>query len=95
MRKTRMTSPKLACVFPSLTRDNVSSLFDIIDTSDDSDFCTVRNNKKQYLIKRGRCSQILCRINHEPSTSEIPVIFEPEEIPIYLMALLFRNLYLH
>ena len=50
MRKTRMTSPKLACVFPSLTRDNVSSLFDIIDTSDDTDFCTVRNNKKQYLI---------------------------------------------
>ena len=39
--KTGMTSPELACVFPSLTRDNVNSLFDIIDTSDDSDFCTV------------------------------------------------------
>ena len=79
--KTGMTSPELACVFPSLTRDNVNSLFDIIDTSDDSDLCTVRTNKKQCLIKRGRCSQISCRINHGPIASEIPVIFEPEENP--------------
>ena len=79
--KTGMTSPELACVFPSLTRDNLNSLFDIIDTIDDSDFCTVRTNKKQCLIKRGRCSQISCRINHGPIASEIPVIFEPEENP--------------
>ena len=74
-----MTSPELACVFPSLTRDDVNSLFDIVDTSDDSDFCTARTNKKQCLIKLGRCSQISSRINHGPIASEIPVIFEPEE----------------
>ena len=79
--KTGKTSPELAFVFPSLTRDNVNSLLDIIDTSDDSDFCTVRTNKQQCLIKLGRCSQISCRINHGPIASEIPVIFEPEENP--------------
>ena len=51
--RTGMTSPELACVFLSLNRDNVNSLFDIIDTSDDSDFCTVQTNKKQCLITRG------------------------------------------
>ena len=56
--KTGITSPELECGFPSLTRDNVNVLFDIIDTSDDSAFCTVRTNKKQCLIKRERCSQI-------------------------------------
>ena len=74
-----MTSSELACVFPSLSCNNVNSLFDIIDTHDDSDFCIVRTNKKQCLIKRGRCSQIACRINHGPIASEIQVIFEPDE----------------
>ena len=77
--ETGMTSPELACVFPSLTRDNVNSSYDIIDNSDDSDFCTVRTNKKQCLIKRGRRSQISCRINIRRITTKIPVIFEPEE----------------
>ena len=79
--KSGMTSPELACVFTSLSCDNVNSLFDVIDTHDDSDFCTVRTKKKQCLIKRGRCSQIACRINHGPIASEIPVIFEPDENP--------------
>ena len=77
--KTGMTSPELTCVFPSLTTENIQSLYDIINTNDFSDFCTVRTNKKQCLIKRGRYSQISCRINHGPIASEIPVIFEPEE----------------
>ena len=74
--KPGMTSPELACVFPSLSHDNVKSLYDIIDRND---FCTVRMNKKQCLIKRGRCSQISCRINHGTIASEIPVIFQPDE----------------
>ena len=79
--KPGMTSPDLACVFPSLSHDNVKSLYDIIDTNDFSDFCTVRTNTKQCLIKRGNCSQISCRINDGPIASEIPVVFQPEENP--------------
>jgi len=87
-----MTSPELECVFLSFTRNNIISLFDIIDTNDDSDFCTVRTNKKQCLIKRGRCSQISLRINHGPIASEIPVIFEPEGNPDLPNVLVVRNI---
>ena len=79
--KSEMTCPGLACVFPSVSCENVHSLFDIIDTHDDSVFCTVRTSMKKCLIKCGRCSQIVCRINHRPIASEIPVIVEPDEIP--------------
>ena len=76
-----MTSPNLACVFASLSHENVNSLYNIIEANDDTDFCTVRTNKNQYLIKRGQCSPISCRINHGPIDPEIPVIFEPDENP--------------
>ena len=79
--KSGMTSPDLACVFASLSHKNVNSLYDFIEANDDTDFCTVRTNKNQYLVKRGQCSPISCRINHGPIDSEIPVIFEPYENP--------------
>ena len=66
---------------PALSHENVNSLYNIFEANYDTDFCTVRTNKNQYLIKRGQCSPISCRINHGPIDSEIPVIFEPDENP--------------
>ena len=77
--KSGLTSPELACVFSSLSRNNVNTLYHIIEANNDADLCTVRTNKKNALIKRGQCSEISCRINHGPIASAIPVILEPEE----------------
>ena len=43
--KSGMTSPDLACVFASLSHENVNSLYNIFEANDDTDFCTVRTNK--------------------------------------------------
>ena len=77
--KSGLTSPELACVFSSLSHNNVNTLYDIIEANNDADLCTVGTNKKNAVIKRGQCSEISCRINHGPIASAIPVIFEPEE----------------
>ena len=90
--KSGMTSPELACVFPSLSCDIVNSLFDIIDTHDDSDFCAVRTNKKQCVNKRGRCSQIAVGLIMDQLHLRFQLFSNLRKIQICLMALSFQSL---
>ena len=79
--KSGLTSPELACDYSSSSRNNVNTLYLIIEANNDADLCTGLSNMKNALIKRGKCSEISCRINRGPIASAIPVIVEPEENP--------------
>ena len=56
--KSRLTSPELACVFSSLSRNSVNTLYNIVEATNDADLCTVRTNKTNALIQ----------LRHRPSS---------------------------
>ena len=78
--KTNLCEPDLKSVFSSVSSANVSALVDLIKTSSETEFCSVKTGKKDQLIKQGQSLKVSCRLNHGPIDVATPVLFEKDEL---------------
>ena len=88
----KMTSPEGetptgSCILNSLKAGFVDSgesqleaLISLIQTPDDDFLCNVRTSKRDTVIPCGQAVKVSCRANTGPVVSNMPVLFEPDEL---------------
>ena len=87
MASQKRETPPGPCILNALKIGFVDSggsqleaLISVIQTPDDDFLCNVRTSKRNTVIPRDKAVKVPCRVNTVPVVSNIPVLFEPDEL---------------
>ena len=58
----------------------LEALINLIQAPDDDYLCSVRTPKRDTVIPRGQAVKVSCRANTGPVLTNVPVLFEPDEL---------------
>lgn len=69
----------ILCSFEDISGSGAEALINFIQTTDDSELCSIKSSKRDVLIPKGGAVDVTCRANTGPIERQTPVIFEPDE----------------
>ena len=70
----------LKAAFVDGGESQLEALINLIQASDDDYLCGVRTPNRDTVIPRGQAVKVSCRANTSPVLTNLPVLFEPDEL---------------
>ena len=67
--------------FPDVEKEKLDTLISFIKTDcRETELCSVKTNKRDYVVPTKTSTIVSCRVNHGPIDKRTPVLFETDEL---------------
>ena len=78
--------------FPDVEKEKLDTLISFIKTDrHETKLCSVKTNKRDYVVPKKTSTIVSCRVNHDPIDKRIPVLFEPDELAPWPSGLIIQE----
>ena len=86
-------NPETLCeTFPGVERETLDTLIGFIKTDcHETEVCSVKTNKRDYVVPKKTSMIVSCRVNHGPIDKRTPVLFKPDELAPWPSGLIIQE----
>ena len=78
--------------FPDIEREKLDTWISFIKTDcRGTELCSVKTNKRDYVVPKKTSRIVSCRVNHDPIEKRTPVLFEPDELAPWPSGLIIQE----
>ena len=78
--------------FPDVEKEKLDTLISFIKTDcRETELCSVKTNKRDYVVPKKTSTIVSCRVNHGPIDKRTPVLFEPDELAPWPSGLIIQE----
>ena len=92
LNPTTANPETLGKTFPDVEKEKLDALISFIKTDcRETELCSVKTNKRDYVVPKKTSMIVSCRVNHGPIDKRTPVLFEPDELAPWPSGLIIQE----